>query len=195
MCRVCRCRTLMTTLAATHTPRLCWCCSHRPTMKFYARPSVVIRRCAWMSSMKGTQSKRLQASERDPQLREFFRRYDHGHRCHAGRRQFTLCDGRLTAARDWDVAGHRVQPRRSRTGCAAGVGVARSAGSPARKRSGLVAVQWTGGQSFRLQLSTLGHGVPGGAGIEWALAMGLLGGLLPALRAARMPVVTALRAI
>jgi putative ABC transport system permease protein len=32
-------------------------------------------------------------------------------------------------------------------------------------------------------------------GIEWALAMGLLGGLLPALRAARMPVVTALRAI
>ncbi|WP_129782038.1 ABC transporter permease [Peristeroidobacter soli] len=32
-------------------------------------------------------------------------------------------------------------------------------------------------------------------GIEWALAMGLLGGLLPALRAARLPVVTALRAI
>jgi putative ABC transport system permease protein len=32
-------------------------------------------------------------------------------------------------------------------------------------------------------------------GIEWALAMGLLGGLLPALRAARMPVVTALRAL
>jgi putative ABC transport system permease protein len=32
-------------------------------------------------------------------------------------------------------------------------------------------------------------------GIEWALAMGLLGGLLPALRAARMPVVHALRAI
>ncbi|HEY7640020.1 MAG TPA: ABC transporter permease [Steroidobacteraceae bacterium] len=32
-------------------------------------------------------------------------------------------------------------------------------------------------------------------GVEWALAMGLLGGLLPALRAARMPVVTALRAI
>jgi putative ABC transport system permease protein len=32
-------------------------------------------------------------------------------------------------------------------------------------------------------------------GIEWALTMGLLGGVLPALRAARMPVVTALRAI
>ena len=32
-------------------------------------------------------------------------------------------------------------------------------------------------------------------GIEWGLVMGLLGGLLPALRAARMPVVTALRAI
>lgn len=32
-------------------------------------------------------------------------------------------------------------------------------------------------------------------GIEWALAMGLVGGLLPALRAARMPVVRALRAI
>ena len=32
-------------------------------------------------------------------------------------------------------------------------------------------------------------------GIEWALVMGLLGGLLPALRAARMPVVPALRAI
>jgi len=32
-------------------------------------------------------------------------------------------------------------------------------------------------------------------GILWALAMGLLGGLLPALRAARIPVTTALRAI
>jgi putative ABC transport system permease protein len=32
-------------------------------------------------------------------------------------------------------------------------------------------------------------------GIEWALAMGLVGGLLPALRAARTPVITALRAI
>jgi putative ABC transport system permease protein len=32
-------------------------------------------------------------------------------------------------------------------------------------------------------------------GIEWGLVMGLLGGLLPALRAARMPVVSALRAI
>jgi putative ABC transport system permease protein len=32
-------------------------------------------------------------------------------------------------------------------------------------------------------------------GIVWALAMGLAGGLLPALRAARMPVTTALRAI
>ena len=31
-------------------------------------------------------------------------------------------------------------------------------------------------------------------GIVWALAMGLIGGLLPALRAARMPVTTALRA-
>jgi len=31
-------------------------------------------------------------------------------------------------------------------------------------------------------------------GVEWALAMGLLGGLLPALRAARMPITTALRA-
>jgi putative ABC transport system permease protein len=32
-------------------------------------------------------------------------------------------------------------------------------------------------------------------GIEWALVMGLLGGLLPALRAARVPVTTALRAV
>jgi putative ABC transport system permease protein len=31
-------------------------------------------------------------------------------------------------------------------------------------------------------------------GIEWALLMGLFGGLLPALRAARMPITTALRA-
>jgi putative ABC transport system permease protein len=47
------------------------------------------------------------------------------------------------------------------------------------------------GYSFRLSV-TLSLAV---LGIEWALAMGLLGGLLPALRAARMPVVTALRAI
>jgi putative ABC transport system permease protein len=47
------------------------------------------------------------------------------------------------------------------------------------------------GYSFRLAV-TLPLAV---LGIEWALAMGLLGGLLPALRAARMPVVTALRAI
>ena len=32
-------------------------------------------------------------------------------------------------------------------------------------------------------------------GIAWALAMGLVGGLLPALRASRVPVTTALRAI
>ena len=31
-------------------------------------------------------------------------------------------------------------------------------------------------------------------GVVWALAMGLFGGLLPALRAARVPVTTALRA-
>jgi len=31
-------------------------------------------------------------------------------------------------------------------------------------------------------------------GVEWALVMGLLGGLLPAMRAARMPITTALRA-
>jgi putative ABC transport system permease protein len=47
------------------------------------------------------------------------------------------------------------------------------------------------GYTFRLSV-TLPLAV---LGIEWALAMGLLGGLLPALRAARMPVVTALRAI
>jgi putative ABC transport system permease protein len=32
-------------------------------------------------------------------------------------------------------------------------------------------------------------------GIGWALAMGLFGGVLPALRAARVPVTTALRAV
>ena len=32
-------------------------------------------------------------------------------------------------------------------------------------------------------------------GFVWALVMGLLGGLLPALRAARLPVATALRAV
>jgi len=32
-------------------------------------------------------------------------------------------------------------------------------------------------------------------GVAWALGMGLLGGLLPALRAARVPVTTALRAV
>ena len=47
------------------------------------------------------------------------------------------------------------------------------------------------GYSFRLSV-TVSLAV---LGIEWALAMGLLGGLLPGLRAARMPVVTALRAI
>jgi len=46
------------------------------------------------------------------------------------------------------------------------------------------------GYSFRLSV-TFSLAV---LGIEWALAMGLLGGLLPALRAARMPVTTALRA-
>jgi putative ABC transport system permease protein len=33
-----------------------------------------------------------------------------------------------------------------------------------------------------------------GIGFIWALAMGLLGGLAPAIRAARLPVATALRA-
>ncbi|HKQ12285.1 MAG TPA: ABC transporter permease [Steroidobacteraceae bacterium] len=47
------------------------------------------------------------------------------------------------------------------------------------------------GYSFELSV-TLSLAI---LGVEWALAMGLLGGLLPALRAARMPVVQALRAI
>jgi putative ABC transport system permease protein len=34
-----------------------------------------------------------------------------------------------------------------------------------------------------------------GAGILWACAVGLLGGLFPAIRAARLPVATALRAV
>jgi putative ABC transport system permease protein len=46
------------------------------------------------------------------------------------------------------------------------------------------------GYSFKLAV-TLALAVNG---IVWALAMGLLGGLLPALRAARVPVTTALRA-
>lgn len=46
------------------------------------------------------------------------------------------------------------------------------------------------GYSFRLSV-TFSLAV---LGIEWALAMGLLGGLLPAVRAVRMPVTTALRA-
>ena len=33
-----------------------------------------------------------------------------------------------------------------------------------------------------------------GRGLAWALVIGLLGGLFPALRAARLPVVVALRA-
>jgi putative ABC transport system permease protein len=47
------------------------------------------------------------------------------------------------------------------------------------------------GYSFRLSV-TFSLAV---LGIEWALAMGFLGGLLPALRAARMPVVASLRAV
>jgi putative ABC transport system permease protein len=34
-----------------------------------------------------------------------------------------------------------------------------------------------------------------GLGIAWACGVGLLGGMLPALRAARIPVATALRAV
>ncbi|TLZ14089.1 MAG: ABC transporter permease [Gammaproteobacteria bacterium] len=46
------------------------------------------------------------------------------------------------------------------------------------------------GFSFRLDVSLTLAAV----GIAWALAMGLIGGILPALRAARVPVTTALRA-
>jgi putative ABC transport system permease protein len=46
------------------------------------------------------------------------------------------------------------------------------------------------GFSFRLDVS---RGLAG-VGIAWALAMGLIGGILPALRAARVSVTTALRA-
>ncbi len=46
------------------------------------------------------------------------------------------------------------------------------------------------GFSFRLDVSLSLAAV----GIAWALAMGLIGGILPALRAARVPVTTALRA-
>lgn len=46
------------------------------------------------------------------------------------------------------------------------------------------------GFSFQLSVTTSLAVI----GVEWALVMGLLGGLLPALRAARMPITTALRA-
>jgi len=46
------------------------------------------------------------------------------------------------------------------------------------------------GYSFRLAVTPSLAAL----GIGWALGMGLLGGLLPALRAARVPVTTALRA-
>ena len=46
------------------------------------------------------------------------------------------------------------------------------------------------GFSFRLEVTPRLAGI----GIAWALIMGLIGGLLPALRAARLPVTTALRA-
>jgi ABC-type antimicrobial peptide transport system permease subunit len=48
----------------------------------------------------------------------------------------------------------------------------------------------TGGFSFQLAVTPPLAVV----GVEWALVMGLLGGLLPALRAARMPIPIALRA-
>lgn len=47
------------------------------------------------------------------------------------------------------------------------------------------------GFSFRLEVTLRLAEI----GIAWALAMGLIGGLLPALRASRVPVTTALRAI
>jgi putative ABC transport system permease protein len=46
------------------------------------------------------------------------------------------------------------------------------------------------GFSFRLDVTARLAEI----GIAWALVMGLIGGLLPALRAARVPVTTALRA-
>jgi len=46
------------------------------------------------------------------------------------------------------------------------------------------------GYSFQLEVTL----ALAALGIGWALVMGLLGGLLPALRAARLPVTTALRA-
>jgi putative ABC transport system permease protein len=47
------------------------------------------------------------------------------------------------------------------------------------------------GVSFRLSVTSTLVGL----GVAWALVMGLLGGILPALRAVRMPVTTALRAL
>ena len=61
-------------------------------------------------------------------------------------------------------------------------------------RAGLGTVQWPGGESLRLHLQSCGDPGPGPIGVVWALAMGFVGGLLPALRAGRVPVTTALRA-
>jgi len=77
---------------------------------------------------------------------------------------------------------------------ARGIDAARSARRAARCRPGVALLPRYGGESLRYNFQLDVTLQLAGIGIAWALVMGLIGGLLPALRSARVPVTTALRA-
>jgi len=62
-------------------------------------------------------------------------------------------------------------------------GAAGAAGRAPRAGLACALFRWIVGESLRLQFSARGHPLHALTGVVWALAMGLFGGLLPALRA------------
>ena len=185
MCRVCRCRDpderlrphyiLLGRIDAAVTGA---------TMKYSARLSAVIRRCASMSSMKKTLSK-LDFKPLNAILNfvSFF----------VGT---IMAIGATLGAVNSLYA--MVDSRRREIATLRAIGFSPGAvvlavllesvllalpGALLGSALGLVAVQWTGGQSVRLQFSTLGHVLPRGARHRMGAGHGIVG--RPATRAAR----------
>ncbi len=125
-------------------------------------------------------------------------RHDHGGGCSVRRTQHHVCGRGHPCARDRHHARDRLPRPAGGDGGDAGDHAAGVAGWPSGVCGGVAAVQWLQRVHHRQQLQRGGVQVPRVAGTavdrtEWALGIGLVGGLFPALRAARLPITTALR--
>lgn len=127
-------------------------------------------------------------------------RRDHGGGRGVRRAQYDVCGGGRPRPRDRHHARDRVPWPAGGDSGDAGNHAAGAAGRVAGRRAGVAAVQQLqrvhAGQNFSQVVFQFKVSAPLlWSGLKWALAIGLVGGLFPALRAARLPITQALREV